>query len=129
MDGTTTMRPYIQETITLEPNNGKAKPLEEKKVLMGCRMENQPAESSTSSRRSVHTYIQETIIVNPNNGKSKPLEEKNVLMRCGMENRPAESSTSSRICVLGLGQIFSSFAKQTLERLFGTCHSEKITIF
>ena len=78
MDGTTTMHSYIQETLTLEPNNGKAKPLEEKKVLMGCIMENQPTESSMSSRRGIHTYIQETIILNPNNGKSKPLIKKNV---------------------------------------------------
>lgn len=49
LDGTTTSGPYMRETITLKPSNGKANPLKAKSLLMGCGMENQPAQSPVSS--------------------------------------------------------------------------------
>lgn len=49
MDGTTTSGPYIRENITLKSTEDKAKVVGSTRVLMGCGMENQPADSPVSS--------------------------------------------------------------------------------
>lgn len=50
LGGISSSGPYIRETITLKSTNDKALPLRATSVLMGCGMDNQPADSPVNSR-------------------------------------------------------------------------------